>query len=549
MARGKTKAQTRQQRKPYAFSEGLIVAAAELDIDPSDDTIADRKDGPIGVTPKRLSKEKRKRKIKSKPLKISDTAMMEICAVSKPLWDLHLELQPAFEHTPGDGGRPCEYVAADALVFWLAKWSYGGERPAERNLADLQTWKRLRKAVKRAHPDNKRFRLSKRPPSRDQYRRFRKAVADRAEFDKMLDKIDAISILIATSIGLFNRNDPFSTPSSTSCIISDGTWIPALYKARIEEAVDPETGEKLHAYDPEALQYTRDSKGNIVRSAGHHAVITEARAPHPGERVPLSVRLLAQPSPDNPQSECTLAIDMAFKLINGIEGEGGKVCAFIYDMAMHQTHRDRLLDAGIIPVGKVQRTKGGHYAYRNLGKHKFKLTDGTMRWLKAEAIDGSPAVAFRDSAGNEHYAVLERIKAHRDYQAMRIVVWGHWRLPDVAGVPKKLRGAVVLICHNSTPDEINNSYRRTRALSVLPETDPRGEDLLGLRQDVESLNSDLKARLPRSRAGTIGRNPLLFELAGYQLFTGIKALVHYMRRLGLRKLEDWFGTHKIPPNT
>lgn len=552
MAKRKTKKQKlkrQKQRKPHAFSDRPVIAAADLDIDPADDTIADRKDGPIGVDAKPMTRKKRKRKIKSKPLKISDTALLEICACFGPLWTLHTELQPHFEHEDGDVGRPRKCRAADLLLFWLAIWAKGGQRAAERELSDLKTWKRIRKAVKRAYPDNPTYRLSKRPPNRDQYRRFRNEIANGTDFDKFRDKVEAISVLIAVAIGLFSRTSPFSTPAPTSCLISDGTWISARFKARIDEAVDPETGEKLCSYDAEALQYTRNADGEIVRRPGHHAVITAARGMHPGERVPMSIGLLDQPAPDNPQSECTLAIDMAMRLIAKIDGEQGRVCAFIYDMAMHQGHRDRLLDQGIIPVGKIQRTKGGHYAYRSIGKQRFKLADGTVSHIKVECIDGTPSVAVHDAAGNTHYAMLKRAKTHCTYHAKRVVVWGHWKIPDEAGVPQRLKNAVALISHNSTEDEIKNGYRRTRALSVLPETDPAGEKLLGLRQDIESLNSDLKARLPGSRAGTIGRKPLLFELAGYQLFTGIKALVYYMRRLGLRMFQKWFGLHKIPPNT
>ena len=531
-----------QERKPYAFSEDVVVSAADLGIDPQDDTIAERLDGPSGVDPP--PKKTHKRKIKSKPLRMSAVEEIEFLAVFAPLWNLHLDLEAKFPRNPI--GRPREFEHIDLLLLWLASWVCGSKRKAEDTLADPKNWKRLRKAVKRAYPDDKSYRLSKSAPSRDQYNRMRDKIAEQPGFEKLQDKIDAVCVLIAVAIGLLNRDGPFSTPSTTDCIVSDGIWISARWKARIDQAFDPDTGKQVLMCDTEALQYTRNSEGEIVRRPGYHAVIAAVRGTGPGERVPLSIRLLDQPTPDDPQSECTLAIDMVFKLMDRIEGAGGKLVAFIYDMAMHQGHRDRLLDQGIIPVGKVQRTKGGKYAYRNLGKHRFKLADGTEKWLLVEAADGTPAVAFHDSKGNKHYARLKRRKSTREHQAKRIVVWGHWRIPDDDRIPPKLRKATALICHNSSPEEITNGYRRTRALSVLPETDPASKALLGLRQDIESLNGDLKARLPGGRAGTTGRNRLLFELAGYQLYTAIKALICFMRRHGLRRLEEWFGDHKYP---
>ncbi len=461
---------------------------------------------------------------------------------------MHSDLEDEFARHSAAAGRPRSCKFADILLFWLAVWATGSQRAAERELSDPKTWERLRRTVAAAYPDDESRRLSETPPSRDQYSRWRNRIADLASFGDLLTKIDAISVCIAIAIELFKTDGNFSRPPSSSCIIGDGTWIPARYKALAEDAIDRSTGEKLLLHDPDALQFTRDSQARHFRNAGHLAVICEARAPHKGERVPLSIRL-HDPSHGSPANECGLAVDMALDLIGMIDGRGGKVAAFVYDMAMHQKERDTLLDRGVIPVGKVQRTKGGRYAYRHLGKHIFTLTDGTKTELDIEAIDGTPAAVCYDNKGNKQCVALRPGTDFRYRRENRTVVYGRRIIPDAPGVPERFRKARVTIQFNSTRDEIKSGQRRTRALSVLPESDPAGRELLGLRQDVESLNADLKARLPSRRARTTGRNRVTFELAGYQLFTGIRALAYYMRRNKREQFDEWFGCHKLPPNT
>ena len=55
----------------------------------------------------------------------------------------------------------------------------------------------------------------------------------------------------------------------------------------------------------------------------------------------------------------------------------------VYDMMLSVADFDRLLDAGLIPVSRVPRTKTrkskkGEIAAKNLGKRTFKTKDGTL---------------------------------------------------------------------------------------------------------------------------------------------------------------------------
>ena len=71
-------------------------------------------------------------------------------------------------------------------------------------------------------------------------------------------------------------------PDPYSFLTGDGCWLPALSSLTQDDAVDPETGEIIRRYDPDALAYhTHEGKAS---SPGHLLVMVQARTPHPKER-------------------------------------------------------------------------------------------------------------------------------------------------------------------------------------------------------------------------------------------------------------------------
>ena len=65
-------------------------------------------------------------------------------------------------------GRPQRYVPADIVVVEACSHHYDNISRALRNLKDPKTWNRLRKTAKRAFPNDKTKRLSKKAPNRFQ---------------------------------------------------------------------------------------------------------------------------------------------------------------------------------------------------------------------------------------------------------------------------------------------------------------------------------------------------------------------------------------------
>jgi hypothetical protein len=134
------------------------------------------------------------------------------------------------------------------------------------------------------------------------------------------------------------------------------------------------------------------------------------------------------------------------------------------------------------------------------------------------------------------------------------VRWQHvrlasrWRIPDRPEVPKRLRGAIGRIRHNSTEDEIATSRRRTRALRpIAPGTD-EFHRLFGLREDSESMHNHLKSRLINRRARSTGVIRQQLNLHAYLALTAIKALIAHSIRTGA-SLDEFFGNWRPPDKT
>jgi len=103
----------------------------------------------------------------------------------------------------------------------------------------------------------------------------------------------------------------------------------------------------------------------------------------------------------------------------------------VYDMAMHAT--DTLLDAGLLPISKVQRTSKNRPATSNLGEHHFKTANADTTHETSTRIvytlDGAPCIQLV-IAGEKHLVPLvrEQLKRQRNTDgAYRI--YGHWAIP------------------------------------------------------------------------------------------------------------------------
>ena len=101
-------------------------------------------------------------------------------ACFKPLWELAWQLESIMAATerannPTNVGRNREYSAFDGLLFEVQSWIAGSYQRLADNLIDVVNyWQPMCREVAEAYPGDARFKMSAKPMSIHQFRRFRK---------------------------------------------------------------------------------------------------------------------------------------------------------------------------------------------------------------------------------------------------------------------------------------------------------------------------------------------------------------------------------------
>ena len=519
----------RPQRVRFVGSEPVPLSALTNDID--DATVAARDDGHSGRLEQRAP---RRRQGSTEPLPLSDLQRLQALACYRPLWDLAATIDDMITVHVGPGRRRgCSTM--DMLLYEQATWELLSYRAVERAFADPVIWTAICGAVAAAWPDQPDRRLSAVAPSRDQHYRFRRR---HLEHDDIIDTIRNlnrdVACNIATEIGLFNGGDSFTHPAKTSIIAGDATWIISMFNTPPGEPyIDPTTGEIFHRRsDPDSVSFHRAESG-----PGRYLVTALARGANSNERVILD--LAFKP---HKQSDATTFTNIALALHEQLPGVRGTV----YDMAMHAADIDTLLDAGLIPISKVQRTSKNRPASTNIGEHDFKTAEATTTHV-VYGLDGAPCIRLV-IAGEAHLVPLvrEQLKQQTNHDGHHRI-YGRWVIPHQPGVPHHLQGARTMIRHNSEPTERANNRRRTRSLRPIPENDPDFANLYGVREDTESMHHHLKQRMWNGRARCIGLQRQTINHHAYQTRTGLTALLAYHYRTNA-DLTTWFGKWR-PPGT
>ncbi|MDP9336029.1 MAG: hypothetical protein M3Q30_22340 [Actinomycetota bacterium] len=494
---------SRDRRPPRTRAVGSEpIPIASLGAPLGDRSVEDRSDSPSGAGQVR---EFRRRDHSSEPLPLSIIQWVEAKACFGPLWDIAEELEEEIGEHVG-AGRPRECQAAEVLLLESVTWDVRSFRAADRLFADQAVWERISHTVAKAWPEHPTRRLSPRGPSRSQHARFRK---QHHEHDDAVARLRAVSNEISASVveatGMFDASvGSLTHPARANLIGGDATWIPALYNRPSDAPrVDAETGEIIRRrYDPDAIPHYSASQ-----TCGRNLVLVTARNPHDHERAILDLDFL----PRTGTNDATLFCDMALARFERLPGSQGTV----YDMAMHAEEVDRILDAGRIPISKVQRTRKG-VAHINLGEHTFHLANDAETKMAVTALDGTPAITIVIDGEPHAMPLIRRQTKRRANADGTTTIYSIWLVPQHPAVPKHLRGASVMIRQNSTDYERQQRTRRTRALRAIPESDP---DFVihGRREDNESTHHHFKERLPNGRARCVGLIRQRINFHAYQL--------------------------------
>ena len=359
------------------------------------------------------------------------------------------------EGAKGRTGRPPEHKAIDIFAF------SGSIQAFEKSLAltELElhaVWDELRAVQQAAFPDlDDRLRLSERPPSQWQYRRFRAKYAvgealDEHESRNMEDAFRAARHCGMLEKTVDGKTSTITNPHRTEIVGGDCSLVAAIYRARPGQTRSDDGEPLLH--DSDAI--CPDNSGQPK----HHVLFGTARNENPGERFIVVAGL--KPEGKRDAEEFTNRIlDLRAREPALLEHLSGVA----YDMDMRHSECDRLLDEGIAPICKVARTNKGHAAAIELGKRTFKHPGGATTTQEVTVIDGTPTIPVVDLFGLKRDQPLELVKHQHKPSKGRILVYATYQIPNSPYVPRRLIGFRVRIRQNSTPQELESKMPRTRA--------------------------------------------------------------------------------------
>ena len=500
-----------------------------------DDDVIERIDG---ASARFVARGYQPRSGSTEPPPLSNNQFLGAIVSSDLFWDTVDYYASLLDLTSGRG-RPRKHSVIGIVLAEFAAWVHPSMRSVFREFDDPDQWENLRRAAIKAHPTNKMRRLPEFPPSRTAYRNFRKKYI---EFNNVIEQIRQInrefSLRAARHIGLFDIfKGSFTHPAKENVVYGDATFIQAMFNELTPaDHIDYETGEiTIRRRDPDAVAWHQDGGTN-----GRAWVSASARTGYTNERVILDIL----PKPVRGTSDATVFTEMISELLPRVPA----MQATSYDMAFTSRHADIILNLGLIPLTKIALHRGGTTAARHLGPQPFDFPDGSKDSIAVDAIGGAPFIYV--TFEGEHIPIqLEMRKLDREpNRRSGYRIYGRWRIPDRPEVPKRLRGAIGRIRHNSTEDEITTGRRRTRALRpIAPGTD-EFHRLFGLREDSESMHHHLKSHLVNRRARTVGLQRQQLNMHAYQGITAIKALIAHSIRTGA-SLDEFFGNWRPPDKT
>ena len=228
------------------------------------------------------------------------------------------------------------------------------------------------------------------------------------------------------------------------------------------------------------------------------------------------------------ETEASVFTDMVLDLRESPEIEAS-LQAVAYDMALHSVDTDRLQDEGLIVVNKLPLVKGKKIKRRTVRNQTLKLPAATTTKTSVHFVNGTPCLKLFDADTEEWYLKLDRINTQINQQKAKKIIYTQWRVPrhPLAG---DLADATLRFRHNSTKDERLSNNRRSLYSRPIPESDPCFDALFGIRENAESNNENLKAKLHNKRARSVGRTRNQLNLIAYQLTENDKTLyAHHLR--------------------
>ena len=481
------------------------------------------------------------RGVRGEAVEMSTAQFAEAAVTSAALW----EYAEWFEGEEGKKrrgpGRPREHAAAQGVLGWMMKSEEMSERATIVELKDH--WPRICAAAAAAWPDHPNRRMPDKPMSRGQSRNFANQHLNKPEARKRLESdMMRAAAKAARHMGMLDPNDgSLNRPSPARVIYGDETLIRDRFNRAPSECFNAK-GEQIHRFDPDSrVRYTNNPKDKGAR--GYKVFTLGVRNGWVNQRIILATGVR--------DSEITEANNFAAKL-----GLLREVCPEVrdgaltatYDGAVHATHVDDIYDHSIMPVMRTPMNNRGEPSSIVLHGIEFECRDGQTRRRDVRGIHGTPTLDFVDGGGYESHQPLRSVDTYYRPNADGTRRWYQdVEVPDNAALGP-LCGATATLRLNSTPQERKpgRPRRRTTALRPLTSTSPYFRAVKGTREDSESINNNIKAKMPNQRVRSIGKPRVHLDQLGFQAHTTIKALIHHYYENG-DDITEFFGQR--PPIT
>jgi len=464
---------------------------------------------PLEVVPIAASKAKG---AEPQELAMLDLAM-SFCGLAH-LYEVGAEID---RRTTSGYGRPRRNDAFVYLLIDVLASRVGSERKTLVEIRNRIVWREIRDQVRANWPD---VRIDDRPPTRSGFLRFKRRMRFNPELVALYrDATIDWTIAVGRTMGLMtDANDARTTPDPANTMVSDGTWINSVYNAapgtRGARRVNRTTGEITPVRsDPDSIPYHGEGTGG----AGRYWIINSARTASAHERLIYECALLPTGA-----DEGMFAVEQTIAL----ERLGLDIRGLAYDMGVKGRSYERLLLDGIVPITKVPRLNG-HVPTWSFGPTNAKTRAGTVQ-VDLWAIDGALRIRVPDEEGRPGYLLLDRKKIEFRPSAVYLIA----EVPDLPEAPRALIGARVRVRLTSSPADEAAGFLRGTYLRALAPAFAEFEALYALRNNIESVNEQLKAHLPRRRQRSVGSVLQVMNLVSHQVATNLCALIAWLRRTG-----------------
>jgi hypothetical protein len=365
-----------------------------------------------------------------------------------------------------------------------------------------------------------------RPPDWDAYRYARnRYLTDPDVLTAMRRVFTQCAVDQARQAGLLDPAGPGSLchPHPSRTVYGDGTVVRPMYRPPpAKRTTDPVTGATTvtyldahgqpipapaHRFDPDAADY----HGHAGSVHGQNFVAWSVRGPGPHQRVVLGVDRVERPG---------LEADKAVEVFLGLhEVAGAGIQAVVYDGAMRGVHIDEIMTrCGVVVINKVhasaktaaRRGKTTKPRWYTLGTWEHDTPAGACTHQLA-AVDGAVAEIALDSAGR--HVVLGTLRREQVKRPRRTSGRYHFNVAYAVPCPAGQFTAWITP-HALTGD---TDHKRADAVRVIAEGEDEFATLYGLRNDAESLNSQIKRTLLVDRAMSLGAQRQLLDVLCYAL--------------------------------